>query len=64
MSFVLPGRHLDAKTTIVCKVFGVIVIMLIREAVSLVRLLFKCTQTLRPDQYQIRVAGILFHEQV
>lgn len=64
MSFVLPGRHLDAKTTIVCKVFGVIVIMLIREAVSLVRLLFKCTQTLRPDQYQIRVAGILFREQV
>lgn len=64
MSFVLPGRHLDANTTIVCKVFGVIVIMLIREAVSLVRLLFKCTQTLRPDQYQIRVAGILFHEQV
>lgn len=49
MSFILPGRHSDAKNTIVPEVFGVIVIMLIREAVSLVRLLFKCTQTLRSD---------------
>lgn len=42
-------------------VFGAVVIMLIRETVSLVRLAFKCTQTLNSA---IRVPMILLNKQV